>query len=80
MNRSAPALGLGPVAREAMSFWQTASNAWVSYFAALAGAQTAEALMAANSQLVVDSVSLCENATAATLRNAGVRNPLLNDA
>lgn len=66
--------------QELLGAWTCAWSAWGDYVGRLATASGPEAVFAAGTRLMTDSLEICSRATAVRLRAAGLRNPLLNDA
>jgi hypothetical protein len=84
MNANPPIPGMADLiqvrAREALSMWECACEAWTGYLAAIAARPTPAGLVDANARLTLDSLDLCGRAAGVMLARGGLRAPLLNDA
>jgi hypothetical protein len=84
MNSNPPSAGVADLvqvrAREVLSMWECACEAWIGYLGAIAARPTPAGLVDANARLTLDSLDLCGRAAGVMLARGGLRAPLLNDA
>lgn len=64
---------------EGYELWKSGCALWFEYLSALPGAQTPEALMALNTRFMARSLNLSGYASGELLKDAGLRQPVLND-
>jgi len=65
---------------EALGFWTSVADLWLTYIEDLAKAPGPEGMLRANTRLLAGGMSLGGSATNAVMRRGGVTRPLLNDA
>jgi len=64
---------------EGYELWKSGCTLWFEYLSALPGAQTPEALIGLNTRFLEHSLNLSGYASGELLKDAGLRQPVLND-
>ncbi len=71
---------VGKTLQEACGLWSSGCDIWAAYLSALLAARTPIDLLDANANLMAQAADMSGIATGALLRDAGQRQPTLNDA